>query len=317
MPPKNKTIITTDELNNIKTEDINKLSFVTTQNTVDITSFSGEDLDLIFGFIYIMKKYPKTCLPILPKTGSNSYPLFDIGIEWICINKKRRMIIPRDFISNFKKCQSNKKINYIIILLTFGSKYGCKTKKISEYHANMLIYDKYNDIMYRFEPNGCIVELELWFEHKDFDIEFENLIKKEFGIKTYKPPKLSCPFLGLQELQVNEKMEHTLDPGGFCAAWSLFVIDLVLRNPCKDLKNLQLMALKKFQKDQKELTKFIRNFSAFVIKEKSKLFKKLSSSSQSKLQTVGTTVEELPIKDIKKINNYISNKYKEIKNRIK
>lgn len=316
MPPKRKTILTTDEIKNLKTEDLNDLSFLTTPDTVDITTFSGDDLDIIFGFIYLMRKYPKTCLPILPK-NNGKFPLFDIGIEWICINSKRRMIIPKDFITNFKKCQANKEINYIIMLLTFGSKYGCKSKKYSEYHANMLIYDKYNDIMYRFEPNGCIVELELWYEHKDFDKQFESLIKKEFGIKTYKPPKLSCPFLGLQELQANEKLEHTLDPGGFCATWSLFVIDLVLRNPRKDLKNLQLMALKRFQKNNKELTTFIRNFSSFVIKEKKKLFNKLTRASQNKLLTMSSTIEHLPLAEIKKINKFIFNEYADIRKRIK
>lgn len=300
------TIVNSDQ---IRSDDLKSFRFITTPLVAESTRFDGSDIDLIFGFLYLLRKHKTLCIPIKFKV-SNEFPIIELGIEWLCINKKRKLIIPKDYKKNFLECKKNKKITFIISLLTLGNKLGCKKKVYSELHANMLIYNKTLDIMYRFEPNGHIVELEDWYDYKDFDNLYSNYIKKELNIKTYKPPQLSSPFLGLQELQENENLGKTLDPGGFCAAWSLFIIDLVLKNPNKDLKILQLMALKKFQKNNKELTNFIRSFSEFIVKQRAEIIGQLPIASQKKLETSASYMEEMPMRDIKLLNQLIVKAFK-------
>ena len=121
--------------------------------------------------------------------------------------------------------------------------------KKSSSHANAMIYDRRENTLERFEPNGAIAEgfsqlgekfsyiildqvLDLFFTsffHGNGNQEEEKGGEKKFK---YIPSNLICPSFGFQLIESSEQSSTLIgDPGGFCSAWTLFYIDARLSNP--------------------------------------------------------------------------------------
>ena len=69
------------------------------------------------------------------------------------------------------------------------------------------------------------------------------------------------------------------DPGGFCGAWSLYFLDLKLSYPDYNTGKLLSKAFTALQKDKNSFRSFIRNYSNFIISQRSKLVKKYNYNS--------------------------------------
>ena len=111
-----------------------------------------------------------------------------------------------------------------------------------EGHANTLIYRVNQRVIERFEPHGAQSELgSFWFKdgNSQIDVKLKELIevKKVLGEGiTYKPPHLICPAArGLQSLA---EVNRDLTEEGFCLMWSLFVAEMVLRNPLQSTEEV-------------------------------------------------------------------------------
>ena len=87
------------------------------------------------------------------------------------------------------------------------------------------------------------------------------MIKKVYGPLEF-CPKVSFQFL--QDIEFNQKKSG--DPVGFCAAWSVWYADTRLANPNKTRKEVVDMALSKLKSVPESMTKFIRSYSAFLVK---------------------------------------------------
>jgi hypothetical protein len=123
----------------------------------------------------------------------------------------------------------NKKSRYIIsFCLLFVGGSG---------HANILIIDKKDNIIERFEPNGSI-----FLENE----EYSGLIKilddkltvyfSNLGYK-YKPPQEFCPNLGIQLVE-NKFTKKT----GFCVSWSIiYAIERVESNVSREYISQNLL----------------------------------------------------------------------------
>jgi len=321
MPPKKVKITTTEEElekelkeAGIITEDADKINFLTFEDEFNSTQFNGSDLDMLFGLIYVFKKHHNGCIPLKIKISKKDALFFSLGINWTCKKKKRKLYMPKGILTNFKKCKERSDVQFIFILLTLIHPKRCNQKSFGA-HANVLIYDKKTNTIERFEPNGCTVNFDIWFEVKEFDKIFKEIAKNQFGAK-YISPDICCPFIGPQAIQESEKLMKIADPGGFCAAWTLWIIELRMKNPNKPLKDLQLLAIKKMRKDSKPMTDFIRSFSQFVVKKRKEVLNALPKKTQRSIERDPDQIEHLNDNDLAKVNEVILNEFKKLKQSI-
>jgi hypothetical protein len=298
---------------NINTIDAQQLNFLTSREDFTYTQFRGTDLDVLFGFIYLFQKHKNGCMPLKIQIRPHEQLYFNIGINWLCHKGVRKLLIPPEIPKNFRKCKKKEGVEFIFILLTFAHLYNCKLRNNkNEYHANILIYNKSDNTIERFEPHGCIVESDQWYEAKEFDKAFAKISNKLFDAN-YKPACLSCPYIGFQGLQETEELKKYGDPGGFCAAWTLIIIDLRLKNPKESLKELQLKALKRMTKNIKPLTTLVRTFSQFVVKKRKEMMMKLSERTRKNIEMNSDNLELLSKKDLEQINKFLLKEFKKLK----
>ena len=261
------------------------------------TNFGGYPLDLLFGIIYLKRKHPSSlALPFdikkLLLTYSDDlrdrYPFTFVGCvfykckEEIIQSGTKTKFNPSNFemelpgkvsIADFKNILSKakkRKKRFTIIPLIFRWNCGYEF----EGHANILIFDFKNNTVERFEPYGFISAFtpEETKVSNSFNIKFKRLIRQIDPKLNYldqssllrKGPQF------LEEYQVNKNkiLRDSSDPEGFCGAWSLWYADLRLSNPDKDSKELIEIALESIKKN-KQLRIFIRNYSVFLVKERS------------------------------------------------
>ena len=237
------------------------------------TDFKGTYLQGLIGLVYLMNKYPDACTTVNNVTGKTS----DFAFTWTCVNRKRTIIPPRDFIKNWKKCLKNKKIKTIVVPMRLENLNGCRKKNVG--HANYFIYSKKRKTIERFEPNGGAVSIDKRFFQSDkIDAAFRDWFFKrpELEITTYLTPMQLCPKGGFQDAQAKEALKVLGDPGGFCLAWNLWYVNLRLNNPDKDPDKLIIKAIKALNTPSKTRTAFIRNYSQFILNESQKVFKKIN-----------------------------------------
>ena len=87
---------------------------------------------------------------------------------------------------------------------------------------------------------------------------------------TYIPPSNYLPKIGFQLKEIYEtKNDYIGDPNGFCALWSLWWIDIRLKNPDIPIKKLVKILNKEIvNKSHKQL---IRNYSAYIVDYRDKI----------------------------------------------
>jgi hypothetical protein len=134
----------------------------------------------------------------------------------------------------FKNIKTNKNRFTFLLLSIFSD--GVKDDwsmpdEDSWAHMNFLVYDKIDNTIYRFEPQGGIVNFYN-------SMMVDNFIKKklkQYNIK-YKSmndycflPQGELETFGPQALEYTQKTQET-DPIGFCSYWSIYFIDYILTN---------------------------------------------------------------------------------------
>lgn len=307
MPVETKTLFENevDKLN-IRTSEIN-LTPSLTSLTSKSTNFLGSDIEMLFGLFYILQHIKGGCTPIYLTINKKNTLFMNLGINWICHKKDRKMTFPKDFFKNFEKCINRDNIRFIFIFLTLINSHSC-ISKYNDAHANVIIYDKKTNIFERFEPHGCSVDLlSNWFEVKKFDKYFKKIVKKSFSAK-YLTPELCCPRLGIQAVQEHSEHAET----GFCEDYALWIIYLRLKNPSISLYRLQVSAIKKIQKKDKGFTNFIKSFSQYLSKKRREMFQNLSKTTQRRIEKNPDSLENLNKSDIHKINQIILKEFNKL-----
>jgi hypothetical protein len=109
----------------------------------------------------------------------------------------------------------------------------------TEFHSNALVYVKSRKTVYRFEPNGEAMGVEV------VDMAYIEYVKEYFPAWKYRGPKIICPGDGPQALECRGKClitapENTRkvfgktikkEMSGFCGAWSMMFVHLIMYNP--------------------------------------------------------------------------------------
>lgn len=245
------------------------------------TYFSGSGKDMIFGILYLIKKYNTVC-DVTQRNSKISYSdfMYEITIMYVCNNKKNatpedyQILFPfgkTNFDNNLNKCKKR----FIVVPLFFENYKKCKNDTA---HYNILIIDRKNKTMERFESYGYGLKknnLNKYYVFKSFDSKIDKL----YPSYTYISPEKFCPLDGLQEIEEeeiynNSDIETYSDPGGFCGVWGIWYAELRLKYPNMDRKKLLNKASKIIMK-QKNLRSYIRNYSGKLNRHKSRILKTL------------------------------------------
>lgn len=247
-----------------------------TQN-VGVCTFTGSTLDILLGLIFILKKHKNTCSTLnanfhVNKELEKMYN--DMGIvvnsrneflnfEIIWIQNK--LIFNTDFSDSMNKCIHDKNKRYIIIPLGIELKEGS--------HANYLIYDKEKKEIERFEPNGSSMPLGFNYNNNLLDTILQNKFKSYDKDIVYVSPKSYLPKIGFQIFDMYENKKKIGDPGGFCAPWSIWYVDMRLSHDI-DRKSLVHVLLQNIKENNISFKNVIRNYSFNIIKIRDQILSK-------------------------------------------
>lgn len=249
------------------------------------TYFTGTGKDMIFGILYLIKKYNSLC--DVTKRNSKKYSdfMYEITIMYVCNNKKNaqpkdyQLLFPHgkiNFDNNLNKCKKR----FIVVPLFFENYQKCQDDIA---HYNILIIDRKSKTMERFESYGYDFENDLnkYYIFKSFD----STMAKLYPSYKYISPEKFCPLAGLQKIEENQiynnsDIETYSDPGGFCGVWSIWYAELRLKYPNMDRKKLLNKASKIIMK-QKNLRSYIRKYSAKLNRHRSKILKTLKKENKT------------------------------------
>ena len=225
----------------------------------------------------------------------DSLTIRDTQISFWCTTNKTRYSIKRDYkitypihdssngdayfelLKNIRTTNPN--IDFVICMLYFG--HDCK---FTSAHSNSMIFNLKKMEIERFEPHGIqnysgINKINAIYN--EFDKQFLKLCKK-YKFQYFKPLDF-CPRYGPQMIeeqlndlknfnnlgsQSNTSQTNTIlptDPGGFCAAWSLWYLDLRLKNPNIERDAIIKQSIEILKKKPIKFRQFIRNYAQFIM----------------------------------------------------
>jgi len=216
--------------------------------------------------------------------GSVIYELVDIYHDYFFIiapylilwRNKNLYYIDKYIDFYTQKCLNSDKIRFIFFKLTLISS-GTGT------HANIIIFDKETGILERFEPYGIIPYLD--------NDSLDHMIKDKIGgfLKDYlKKRNKNLKYYGPNEMfegvsfqilsnDTSSKVKKMGDPRGFCLAWTLWYLEMRIKNPSVNPKTLIQKAVDKIKGiDDKKyrshiFINFIRNYAASLDEDKNKI----------------------------------------------
>ena len=265
------------------------------------TLFMGSGFDLLFGLMYLSKKYKNLDIPFKFKESygykRNDYMNYGIRFDCEYNDLQQKLILPL-FEEKFFKLIKNSKKRFVGIFVYI--KWNCKSNSA---HFNSLLFDKKSKKVERFEPYTSFNESKYLNVVSKFDILFSKLLKKNLTNYSYIIPSGFCPKKGFQQKEeqslLSVKTLKTLgnyqlnnDPGGFCGAWVLYFLNLRLENPDIDSKNLLKNVYKYLESDKHSFRSFIRNYSSFIVKERKKILSDLKKNNIDNLSGVNTLLEK-------------------------
>lgn len=292
-------------------KDLNKIINVDVSDDM----FKGFSSDYVSGFIYLtflLDKYKgQLCVPIsMSKTDyepmgnkvidnimESYYTHFNKFVPYYIIwgdsNTFYKISNLCDYLMECKK----RKERYILLKLTI---YNMENKSL---HANMILIDKKNNTIERFDPYGGLIH------NKNFDDldSFLYQIGKECinqDVIYYNPQDLFQGFGPQVFSRENaDYYKHINDPFGFCMAWGIWYIELRLKNPELSGKTVLQTFMDKMDKTEKSFIKYIRQYAAKLTHKKEDIMKIIGFNKSDFGQTLWY------FNDIKKISSYLNKIY--------
>jgi ankyrin repeat protein len=251
-------------------------------NNTSYVTFIGLQLDIFFGLFYLFKKNKKILTTLKLNVFSDNklliefynnngidkdfqYDIPNLEIKWTF----QKLILPENFFTLFTK--KNKKSIIIVpiaIILQEGS------------HSNILIFDIKKNIVIRFEPYGSKYPFNFNYNPNLLDLKLEEAFSKIQQKFNFIPPKLYLQKLSFQAFEISEDQINKKigDPGGFCAAWSLWFAENYINNSNK-IDNLSEFIddlILQIRIKNISFKNMIRSFSAKIATFRDKYLKKIN-----------------------------------------
>lgn len=199
----------------------------------DIFTFDGLLPTKTVFQLYLLKKYKSKCIPYSFSKKDDRLLGITFALK-LKYNNMENFFLEKQFI-NLAEIITNcikRGEQTVIIPLSF--------RRENTSHANMLIYRKKTNELEHFEPHGgyYVHDSKLQDALKKVLIYFTNILSFELEKENLPPVKYIeasqvCPyFKGLQSIENKSKLlVSKKEPHGYCAVWSMFFMELCLKNP--------------------------------------------------------------------------------------
>lgn len=276
----------TDNIDNKITSYSNKFSVPTnvtvihSDNNVQFCTYTGSTLDILIGLIYLLKKHNKICSTINFGKIKNMEVCDFYKSKGFIINSKcealhfellwiyPKLYIIDNFAELIKKC-IYKKSKYIIIPLGIDLDNGS--------HANYIIYDVHNITVERFEPHGSTFPIGFNYYPDILDNELEKIFVNIDNRCIYIRPKQFIPKIGFQTLDVIDSQNKQIgDPGGFCALWSVWYVDMRLTYRFFDKIELIDRLIRYIKYNNLSFKNVIRNYGKNITELRDEILSKIN-----------------------------------------
>lgn len=241
-------------------------------------SYGGTGLNILISNLFLLSRYKNSCgtivprdrlfrrKPFIPRWVGGS-PVYDISkkisqLTWTwgkCENEEIRILkVAGGYKAQFNRCLRDQSVRFIFsfVFIDYFYGWGRSSGWTDSAHINALIYDKRTKRLYIFEPHG---KRTIYYKHLDLYLSIEKYFEENFGIDKLLRPHISCP-IRLQVGGVSIKG----DPRGYCAAWSTFMIEQILKYGDRfDVERILYNS---------EMTReFIRSYAEFLMDERRKI----------------------------------------------
>lgn len=255
---------------------------------------------MLLWYLQQVNKYPGVCMPVGTKIELKNYD-YGSGLHSIGIiggegpNFKVRVHVDPSIAKVVKWCSKSPKIKYIILhVLVGGHESGIL-------HSNLILIDmgRINDdgskTVYLFDPWG----------KGGYDLtKGLPMIMKKLGFSskekwTYKSGSEWCPIVAFQSLETREIVDKYKNVMGFCEIWSMWFMDVLLRNPNVKPEEIIRRAQNQMAKNNPDFVTFINNYFKFFEKNAREQKKKL----KLKYSSPGG-IDKFPYSDVVKIQKH-------------
>ena len=240
--------------------------------------YTGSTLDIIFGLIFLSKLSDVNFILSYPlsensklneyykKIGnynSTKFEFNNIEILW----SYHKLILIENFDTLLLDA-INKDKRFIVIPLGIELAEGS--------HANIIIIDKDNKTIERFEPNGANEPRNFPYNKKLLDNLLKNKFEQLLSKFKYLEPKDYLPTIGFQMLEIinEDKCKIIGDPNGYCAVWCVFYAKYRLENPNVRQDKLVYKIINNIKLQNKSFKSVIRNFSKNISSLRDNFLKK-------------------------------------------
>ena len=231
-------------INNKLTYQNKQIYCIEDNNIINIssTTYLGISLDIVCGLLYLQQKFKNVCTTLTSNLIDNQ-KLYDYyisngikkGLYGDFLNVEiiwsfQKLFYPTILQNLLEKFINDINLKYFVIPIGIELSNGA--------HSNILIYNKTMNSIERFEPYGKDWPPGYNYNPVKLDHNLENLfrnllvnINNEINFKYYSP-SIYEQRIGLQTLDINdhEISKNIGDPGGFCAAWSLWYVEMRIIN---------------------------------------------------------------------------------------
>ena len=230
--------------------------------------YKGLGSDLIMSYIYLMIKHNNILSIAIgdkAKLKRNPNPIY-VGLVYLYKNNKNNLEYDRG-MKALSKFMLNCKTRFFMIPVSIEY-------PNSGAHFNLLLGDTKTGILERFEPYGSVINEKV---HDNFDKDIKSFLKIHKIDLKYKKPKDFIQQKGFQELE-EVQIENQLgsvrrdDYRGYCGMWSVWFIDMRMKNPNISSKELLDLSLKKMK--GKNFRKFIRNYTNYLVEMRKVIMEK-------------------------------------------
>jgi hypothetical protein len=219
----------------------------------NITRFRGFPYHIYLSLLYLRSR----CIPnvdiFVPNYIEGNLTYNDLCITWEIHCNSKRLNIPQTFY-NFLY---SSKQQFVVIIL--GQSSHTQNNSIINGHANLLVFDRVNKTIERFEPHGVFSPI-IYFPY-----ECDSIISSVFLSYKYLPTIVSCPLKGPQHLQHGENKYKLSDPGGFCVMWVVWYVELKFTYHNNNLSSSKFLDMYLYIIKDIPLTMLIRKYSEHVL----------------------------------------------------
>lgn len=222
------------------------------KDNYSMTRFRGTPYHVYLSLLYLRSLNLPNVDVFVPNYIEGKLDYNNLCITWNITNNKPKLTVP----PSFEKFINNSQHQFVVIIL--GQSLSNEHDEIISGHANLLIFDRVNKTIERFEPHG-VFSPSIYLPELCDEAIF--CIWTEYN---YIPTIISCPFIGPQILQTEENEYKNSDPIGFCVAWVIWYAEFkfTYQNTTSSSRFLDMYL--NILKDV-SLTKLIRKYAEHIL----------------------------------------------------